>query len=99
MAKVTITIEDMDTGVDVQLRFENPNRITQMPSAENTLEALRELRNEQFRNEFMLLTEQQGISRLMAMSQLCPKYQISERTGYTIVRGGCEPVTRQETLF
>ena len=37
MAKVTITIEDMDTGVDVQLRFENPNRITQMPSAENTL--------------------------------------------------------------
>lgn len=36
MAKVTITIEDMDTGVDVQLRFENPNRITQMPSAENT---------------------------------------------------------------
>lgn len=62
-------------------------------------EALRELRNEQFRNEFMLLTEQQGISRLMAMSQLCPKYQISERTGYTIVRGGCEPVTQQETLF
>lgn len=37
MAKVTITIEDMDTGVDVQLRFENPNRITQMPSAENML--------------------------------------------------------------
>lgn len=37
MAKVTITIEDMDTGVDVQLRFENPNGITQMPSAENTL--------------------------------------------------------------
>ena len=37
MAKVTITIEDMDTGVDVQLRFENPNRITQMPSAENPL--------------------------------------------------------------
>lgn len=37
MAKVTITIEDMDTGVDVQLRFENQNRITQMPSAENTL--------------------------------------------------------------
>ena len=37
MVKVTITIEDMDTGVDVQLRFENPNRITQMPSAENTL--------------------------------------------------------------
>ena len=37
MAKVTITIEDMDTGVDVQLRCENPNRITQMLSAENTL--------------------------------------------------------------
>ena len=37
MAKVTITIEDMDTGVDVQLRCENPNRITQMPSAENML--------------------------------------------------------------
>lgn len=37
MAKVTITIEDMDTGVGVHLRCENPNRITQMPSAENTL--------------------------------------------------------------
>ena len=37
MAKVTITIEDMDTGVGVQLRCENPSRITQMPSAENTL--------------------------------------------------------------
>ncbi len=36
MAKVTITIEDLDTGVDVQLRCENPNCITQTPSPENT---------------------------------------------------------------
>ncbi|UOO81186.1 mor transcription activator family protein [Uruburuella testudinis] len=62
-------------------------------------EALRELRNEQFRHEFLALTEREGKSKLMAMSALCPKYQISERTGYTIMRGRCEPVTKQETLF
>lgn len=61
-------------------------------------EALRELRNEQFRRDFIALTTN-GVSKLMAMSQLCPEYKISERTGYTIVRGGCEPVTQQETLF
>lgn len=35
-AKVTITIEDMDTGVDVQLRFES-RTASPKPSAENTL--------------------------------------------------------------
>ncbi len=67
-----------------------------VPRCEN---ALRELRNERFRNEFITLTEVEGISGLMAMTQLCPKYGISERTGYTIMRGGCEPVTHQNTLF
>ena len=62
-------------------------------------EALRELRNEQFRHEFLVLTEREGVSKLMAMSALCPKYKISERTGYTIVRDNCEPVSKQETLF
>lgn len=31
-------------------------------------EALRELRNEQFRHEFLVLTEREGVSKLMAMS-------------------------------
>ncbi|WNS83254.1 Mor transcription activator family protein [Neisseria sp. DTU_2021_1001991_1_SI_NGA_ILE_055] len=62
-------------------------------------EALRELRNEQFCMEFRDLTENQGVSRLMAMSRLCPKYQISERTGYTIIRNHYEPVTRQISMF
>lgn len=61
-------------------------------------EALRELRNEQFRRDFIALTTN-GVSKLMAMSQLCPEYKISERTGYTIVRDNCEPVSKQETLF
>ena len=62
-------------------------------------EALRELRNEQFRHEFLVLTEREGVSKLMAMSALCPKYKISERTGYTIRRGRLEPVSHQQTLF
>ena len=62
-------------------------------------EALRDLRNEQFRHEFLVLTEREGVSKLMAMSALCPKYKISERTGYTIMRGRLEPVSHQETLF
>lgn len=62
-------------------------------------EALRELRNEQFRREFLDLIERQGVGKLMAMSKLCPKYKISERTGYTIVRSKWEPVTRQVSLF
>lgn len=61
--------------------------------------ALRELRNERFRNDFIRLTETEGVSGLMAMTMLCPKYAISERTGYTIMRSGCEPVTQQNTLF
>lgn len=67
-----------------------------VPRCEN---ALRELRNERFRNEFLNLTEVEGKSGLMAMTELCPKYGISERTGYTIMRSGCEPVSHQNTLF
>lgn len=61
-------------------------------------EALRELRNEQFRSEFFDLTERQGVSRLMAMSALCPRYQISDRTGYNIV-GSRTQVADQQHLF
>lgn len=61
-------------------------------------EALRELRNEQFRSEFFDLTERQGMSRLMAMSALCPRYQISDRTGYNIV-GSRTQVADQQHLF
>lgn len=60
--------------------------------------ALRELRNEQFRSEFFDLTERQGVSRLMAMSALCPRYQISDRTGYNIV-GSRTQVADQQHLF
>lgn len=67
-----------------------------VPRCEN---ALREMRNERFRNDFLNLTEVEGKSGLMAMTELCPKYGISERTGYTIVRSGCEPVSHQNTLF
>lgn len=61
-------------------------------------EALRELRNERFRAEFADLTEAKGMSRLMAMSVLCPKYQISDRTGYTIV-GSRHAAAEQQPLF
>ncbi|MRN38953.1 mor transcription activator family protein [Neisseria sp. N95_16] len=61
-------------------------------------EALRELRNEQFRSEFFDLTERQGVSRLMAMSALCPRYQISDRTGYNIV-GSRTQAADQQHLF
>ena len=61
-------------------------------------EALRELRNEQFRSEFFDLTERQGLSRLMAMSALCPRYQISDRTGYNIV-GSRTQAADQQHLF
>lgn len=61
-------------------------------------EALRELRNEQFRRDFFDLTERQGISRLMAMSELCPRYHISDRTGYTIV-GSRQAACDQPPLF
>lgn len=61
-------------------------------------EALRELRNEQFRHEFFDLTQRQGMSRLMAMSTLCPRYQISDRTGYAIV-GSRAQAAAQQNLF
>ena len=61
-------------------------------------EALRELRNEQFRHDFFYLTERQGMSRLMAMSALCPRYKISDRTGYTIV-GSRQAACDQPPLF
>ncbi|STZ76319.1 Mor transcription activator family protein [Bergeriella denitrificans] len=62
-------------------------------------EALRALRNEKFMQDFLDLTERQGVSKLLAMSTLCPRYQISDRTGYTIIRSKCEPVSHQIALF
>lgn len=62
-------------------------------------EALRALRNEQFRQDFEELTVKQGVSKLMAMSQLCPKFNISERTGYTIIRTPSEASISQQQLF
>ncbi|WP_274571573.1 Mor transcription activator family protein [Neisseria leonii] len=62
-------------------------------------QALRALRNEKFKAEFMDLTQNQGLSGLMAMHRLCPRYRISDRTAYTILRSKCEPVTQQHTLF
>lgn len=60
--------------------------------------ALRGLRNEQFRNDFIRLKEK-GMSGMMAMTELCPRYGISDRTGYTILRDLFEPVTQQGALF
>ncbi|STZ75545.1 Mor transcription activator family protein [Bergeriella denitrificans] len=61
--------------------------------------ALRALRNEQFKAEYLDLTEKQGLSGVMAISRLCPRYKISDRTAYTILRSKTEPVTQQRTLF
>lgn len=59
--------------------------------------ALRELRNLRFAREFARLTQDEGMSGMMAMTQLCPRYGISERTGYTIVYSSAAPA--QHGLF
>ncbi|WP_256946558.1 Mor transcription activator family protein [Klebsiella pneumoniae] len=47
-------------------------------------QALRELRNQRFLAEFHAI-RQDGISSLMAMTILCPKYGFSDRTGWSLL--------------
>lgn len=47
--------------------------------------ALRVLRNYRFKAEYDYLTQTQHKSGRMAMLELCPKYQISDRSGWEIV--------------
>lgn len=48
--------------------------------------ALRILRNQRLYADFCHLTEKNGVSGRMAMLELCPKYQICDRTAWEIVR-------------
>lgn len=48
--------------------------------------ALRILRNRRFKADFDYLTSAQGESARMAMLTLCPKYQISDRYGWKIIK-------------
>ena len=47
--------------------------------------ALRVLRNYRFKADFDYLTQHLNISGRMAMLELCPKYQLSDRSGWEIV--------------
>ena len=47
--------------------------------------ALRVLRNYRFKAEYDYLTQTKHTSGRMAMLELCPKYQISDRSGWEIV--------------
>lgn len=47
--------------------------------------ALKVLRNQRFKAEFDYLTQGQHLSKRKAMIELCPKYQISDRQGWTII--------------
>lgn len=47
--------------------------------------ALRAARYEQFKHEFLHLTQFEKKSARMALLELCPKYQITERTGWKII--------------
>ncbi|WP_066568082.1 Mor transcription activator family protein [Snodgrassella sp. CFCC 13594] len=61
--------------------------------------ALRLLRNARFKNDYLRMTELDGASGVMAIQTLCPKYNISDRTAYDIIRSHTDPVTHQRDLF
>ncbi|MCK3654896.1 hypothetical protein A4G19_03670 [Pasteurellaceae bacterium Macca] len=61
--------------------------------------ALRALRNARFKAEFEALKREQALSGNMAMIALCPKYGISERYGWEIVRERLPCATAQQGLF
>lgn len=62
-------------------------------------DALRELRNQRFRAEFSEMKIRDGVSGLMAMTVLCPKYGISDRMGYQILKQKTPPSLPQNELF
>lgn len=60
--------------------------------------ALRTLRNARFFQAFQTL-KQEGLSTLMSMTQLCPQFGISQRTGYQIIQAAQMPKVYQHELF
>ncbi len=61
--------------------------------------ALKKLRNQRFRADFRVLTDQQGMSKAMAYLQLLPQYQISNRTADAILQERDDVPSGQEDLF
>lgn len=57
--------------------------------------ALRLLRNLQFKAEYDYLTNN-GVSGRMAMVQLCPKYNITDRTGWLILKQNWQQAYQQD---
>jgi hypothetical protein len=61
--------------------------------------ALRELRNRSFLTEFAQLRDS-GVSSLMVMTQLCPKYGFSDRFAWGLVSGSKATILiTQQDLF
>ncbi|AWX14257.1 mor transcription activator family protein [Mergibacter septicus] len=60
--------------------------------------ALRVLRNQKFRVEFNYLTQNEKISGRQAMLELCPKFGISDRLGWLILKQS-DNVYIQNNLF
>lgn len=60
--------------------------------------ALQMLRNQQFQADFYYLTEEMNKSARLAMLELCPKYQISDRYGWKIININY-PIPTQASLF
>ncbi|MBE2895474.1 mor transcription activator family protein [Pasteurellaceae bacterium HPA106] len=61
--------------------------------------ALRLLRNYRFKADFDWLTESNGKSGRLAMLELCPKYGVSDRAGWDILRKMSSATTNQSALF
>ncbi|WP_410677802.1 Mor transcription activator family protein [Avibacterium paragallinarum] len=63
--------------------------------------ALRTLRNTRLVNEFLMKTQVEGKSGRAAMLDLCPKYALSDRQAWEIVRDAQRhsPLATQSSLF
>lgn len=63
--------------------------------------ALRTLRNTRLVNEFLIKTQVEGKSGRAAMFDLCPKYALSDRQAWEIVRDAQRrsPLATQSSLF
>ncbi len=61
--------------------------------------ALRAVRYEQFKHEVLKLTQLERKSLRMALLELCPKYDITERTGWKIIGNQINILAHQSNLF
>ncbi|PJG83784.1 mor transcription activator family protein [Caviibacterium pharyngocola] len=60
--------------------------------------ALRMLRNYNFKSDYDRLTQIERKSGRQAMLELCPKYQISDRLGWSLIKD-MQPSATQSALF